>query len=775
MKSISHYTILEKLGEGGMGTVYKAEDTKLRRKVALKFLRGDDDELRERFSREAQAAAGLSHPNICTVYEVDEEHGFLAMELVDGPPLKDKIAARPLPLEEALDIAIQIGQGLEAAHEKGIVHRDIKSANILLTPQGQVKITDFGLATLADRTRITKTGASLGTPAYMSPEQAQGKTTDRRTDIWSLGVVLYEMVSGRLPFRGESEVALLRGIADDQPEPLTGLRSGVPLALDRLVEKALAKSPADRYQHVEDMLVDLQAVRRRLESGASESVRRGRRRWRLASLSAGLVVLAALTIGLLDDRALKWWQDPAIDSLAVLPFASSGAGPVGGTDAEYLGDGIAESIIRNLSALPSLRVMSYSSVSRFRGQQGDVQEIGRRLKVQAVLAGRVTQRGTNFSISAELVAVSNNSQIWGDQFNRRVADVYEVQEEISREIASRLRLRLSSEDQRRLAKRYTENAEAYELYLKGRYHWNRRGLQGSKRAIEHFEQAIAKDPAYALAHAGLADCYNWLGWIGALSPREAFTKARSAGTRALAIDGMLTEAHTAAGFAKHFFDWDWSGAESEYRRSIEINPSYPVAHQWYSILLLSQGRVEEAIARAKTALELDPLSLVMNSRLGFNLYYARQYDAAFGQLQKTVDLEPNFPPARLWQGFVYEQEQKYALAIAEFQKAAKLFDGEPIALASLAHAYAVSGNHDEARRVLNQLLLLSQRRYVSAYVVALIHVGLSDHEQAWIWLNRAFEERSSWLTEHVKTDPRLDKLRSDPRFPKLLNSMRLAS
>ena len=529
-QTISHYRITGKLGEGGMGVVYKAEDTKLERPVALKFLAPhaiEDPEHQARFLREAKAAARLDHQNICSVYEIGEAAGrtFLAMAYLEGQTLKDKIAERPLKLDEVVDIAVQTALGLKSAHEKGIVHRDIKPANLMLTEEGLVKIMDFGLAQLAEGSKLTKTETILGTPAYMSPEQARREPTDRRTDVWSLGVVIYEMVTGRLPFKGERQEAVLYAISQEDPEPITALRAGLPMQLESIVGKALAKKPDERYQHVEEMIVDLRALGKhdsvdkdRPGSGEATTVRR-----KTAAVYGGI---AALILTLAVAAATFWTGtgEETIDSLAVLPFVNAGGDP----EADYLSDGIAESIINSLSPLPDLKVMSFSSVTGFRGEKANPGEVGRVLDVKAVLMGRVAQRGDSLFISAELVDARDNSQIWGEQYNRAPDDIFAIQEEIGREISENLRLRLTGAQKAGLAKQYTESAEAYQDYLRGRFFWNKRTGDDLKTAIDYFQRAVAKDPTFALGYAGLAQSYGLLYNYGGGTANESFLRAEQA-------------------------------------------------------------------------------------------------------------------------------------------------------------------------------------------------------------------------------------------------------
>jgi eukaryotic-like serine/threonine-protein kinase len=825
---LSHYRILDKLGAGGMGEVYLAEDTRLDRKVAIKFLPSNstsDQQAKKRLIREAQAAAKLDHSNICSIYEVGEEDGrsFIVMQYVAGETLAERIHRKPLELRESLDIAVQVAGALVEAHSRGIVHRDIKPQNVMITGRGQVKVLDFGLAkivqekSLADSTAetenlLTEPGMIVGTVPYMSPEQLRGETLDDRSDIFSFGAVLYEMVSGRQPFAAENAAATISIILTKEPPPLARYSREVPGELERIISKALRKDREERYQTSKDLLIDLKSLfeeitfEAKLETstparstGKSETVtsdgdaRLGtapqplmrtavvetartessnsfiggvrRHRWQFAALFILLIAFAGIGI------YLALGHGKAIDSLAVLPFVNVSGDP----NTEYLADGITESLINNLSQLPNLTVMSRNSVFRYKGQEADAQVVGRDLKVQAVLTGHMVQRGDNLSISAELVDVRNNSHLWGEQYNRKLSDILAVQAELSREISEKLRLHLSGEQQKQLTRRYTDNTEAYQIYLKGRYYWNKRTPATIDKAIEYFQQAVEKDPGFALAFVGLADCYDVPA--NPLPPREKMPKAKAAAMRALQLDELLAEAHTSLARVLAVYDWDWAGAEKEFKRAIELNPRYAVAHQWYGGYFEATGRHDESIAERKRAQELDPLSLIMNFELGTAFYFARNYEQAIEQFQKTLELDPSFPPAYIFLPAVYEQTGMYNQAIAGFQKAITLRGatslGSSLPMSGLGHVYAVSGRKREAQAVLDELKQLSRHEFVPADDIALIYAGLGEKDQAFLWLEKAYEERAfrlSWL----KVEPRWDSLRPDPRFADLMRRVGLA-
>ena len=761
-QTISHYRIVEKLGSGGMGVVYKAEDTTLRRAVALKFppvekLVGEEEKLR--FVREAQAAAALNHPNICTVYEIGEsdEHIFIAMEFVEGESVKDKARARPLPLEEALDIARQAAQGLQAAHEKGIVHRDIKSANLMVTAQGQVKVMDFGLAQVGDRSHLTKTGTTLGTPAYMSPEQAQALPTDCRSDIWSLGVVFYEVLTGQLPFKGEVEAAIAYAVVNTEPEPPTALRSGMPVELDYIVGKALAKRQQERYQHIEDMLVDLRAA----QSGGA--VKRGPRPRKLSRRAViGTGAGAAVAIGGAAGFVAFFGNSP-IDSLAVLPFVNAAAD----RDTDYLSDGISESLITGLSRLPDVRVMSRNTAFRYKGQDTDARQIGRELGVRAVLTGRLTQRGDSLSVSAELVNTSDGAVLWANQYNRPAADILSIDQDILREITEQLRLTAEQQQQSGVAS--THNPEAYRLYLQGRYLWNRRP-EGLTAAAEYFQQAVDRDPDYALAWAGLADSFLMLGGWGLMPPPEAFPDAGAAANRAIQMEETLAEPHATLGYLKTLYEWDWPGAEREFRRAIELNPEYGTAHHWYAFYLQSVGLMEDALAQIRRARDAEPLSPIINAEVAYFHVFARQYEQAVREAQRALKLDPTFPSSHRILAHAYALQGNREQARAEVETV--ISQGGVHEVAGLGgQILAFAGYTEEARKLLAELTRLSETQYVFPAMLGISHAILGDLDQAFDYFDQALAERSmvvSWLR-----DPMLDSVADDPRFRGIFERMGL--
>jgi serine/threonine-protein kinase len=790
------YEIQAPLGSGGMGEVYRAHDPKLKRDVAIKVLpqhTAADPDRRARFEREAQSIAALNHPNIVTIHSVEDADGvlFLTMELVDGQPLDALIVKGGLPLARILALAIPLADAVSAAHQKGITHRDLKPANVMVTTDGRLKVLDFGLAKLVEgpaeaghyvpdlttsptiaSSPLTREGRIVGTVAYMSPEQAEGKPIDHRSDIFSLGVMLYELATGERPFTGDTSVSLLSSIIRDAPRQATELRPALPRELSRIIKQCLVKDPEYRYQSAKDIRNELRALQQESQSGELDASDVGRpiglRKQRPVALAAGAVLLlVGATIG-------GWlWLTRAstgspIDSLAVLPFVNVGADP----EAEYLSDGITENLINSLSQLPTLRVVPRSTVFRYKGRELDLRAVGRELTVRAVLTGRVVQRGETLNIQTELVDVNEDSQLWGRQYDRTSADIIAVQEEIARAVSEQLRLATSSDEQKLLTRRSTENPEAHQLYLRGQYYWNKRTSQMLRRAVDYFQQAIEKDPNYGLAWAALADCYSIYGFYGVESPVKAAPRAKDAAQRALSIDDTLAEAHSALGFTRFTYDWDWPAAESEFKRAIELDPDNGLPRQRYAMLMMLMGRRDEAFVESRRSREVEPLSSNHNAQHGRIFYHARQWDQALRELTQSLDLDPNYAQTYLYLGWVYEQQGKYAEAIAHIQRGLDLSGGESEMAGALGHAFAAAGKRDEAEKLVAELKERSTRQYVAPFDVALIYAGLGDKNATFEWLDKAYEDRSSWFT-WMAVDARFDGVRGDPRFRDLLRRMKI--
>jgi len=769
-KTISHYRILEEIGRGGMGVVYKAEDTKLKRTVALKFLTpqtvGSDEE-KARFIQEAQAAAALDHPNVCTVHEIDEAEGklFIIMAYIDGQSLKEKIETGPLKIEESLNIAVQIVKGLREAHEKGIVHRDIKSANIMFTSKGQAKITDFGLAKLSGQTKLTKTGTTVGTAAYMSPEQARGEEVDHRTDIWSLGVILYEMLTGNLPFRGDYEQAVIYSILNENPASIRKLSPGLSEEVENILFKLLEKKREDRHQHCKEIITDLQAILKKPQPIVTETkqnkekyLKRNRK-----FLLYGLPLLAILLI--LIWTIFVFNQNHQLDSIAILPFQNSSQDP----NLEFLSEEIPANIINSLSRLPNLRVVPRTTVFRYADREADLVTIGQNLGVTSVLTGQVNLMGENLIIRAELVDIRNESQIWGDRFERKFTDLLDIEEEITKEISEALQLHLTGEDKAKLLKRYTENIEAYRAYMEGRFWWNKRTKEGFDKANIFFNKAIEIDPGYALAYAGLAEYYCMLS-MHLAKPEPFIRQGRIAAEKALSIDEILAEAHTALGFIKFSYDWDWLGAERSFRQAIQLNPRYATAYNWYAALLGIINRHEEAIRYMTQAQEYDPGSAIINRDLGVIYAWAGDFEKALNQLQFTIDMDPGFSPAYHFMGVVYLWLKKYDSAIEYFKKVRAMTGDFFDIIGSLGYAYAKSGQREAALRELKKLEDLLKIQDTRASEFFLIHSGLGNADQAFEWLDIACKNHEFAVVLLLGCESELwfEDLLPDPRFKEIL-------
>ncbi|HWP44442.1 MAG TPA: protein kinase, partial [Blastocatellia bacterium] len=753
--SIGPYEVLSIIGAGGMGQVYLAQDSRLGRKVALKVLPKEHTQDRDRvrrFEQEARAASALNHPNITTIFEIGRAQDtlYIAYEYVEGVTLRDEMKRSRIEVEQALDIGGQIASALAAAHEAGIVHRDVKPENIMLRPDGYVKVLDFGIAKLTEsyappadtqaQTAIalsTDTGIVLGTTRYMSPEQARGQKIDARTDLFALGVVIYEMIAGVHPFTGPTSADVLAATLAKEPPPLTSLMPEAPEALDWIMARALRKDRDERYQTAKELLGDIRGLKQRLDF--EKVLKRS-----MGGSGAGVGEAERSEAGSLRPSSQpQTIHSKVMDSIAVLPLVNTSADP----GMEYFSDGVTESIINILSELPDLRVMAWSTVSRYKGRQVDPCQVGRELGVRAVLTGRLLQMPERLVFKVELVNAADGSYLWGGSCSCEPSDVLRVEEGICNDISERMLLRLTAQERGRLTKRYTDNTEAYHAYLKGRHFWNKRTYEGVMQAIGYFKQAIDTDPSYALAYAGLADSYLILGSFGvaAWPSNEAIPKAREAASRALEIDDTLAEAHASLGYCLSIYYWDWAGAEREFKRCFELKPGYAPAHHWYGfIYLIAMGKVDEAIKEVRRAFELEPLSLPISANIGLLLSLAGRHDQAIDHLTKTLEMDQNFVYSHWQLGVVYVQKGVYEEAIAEYEKAIALSGGGMLPISLLGHAYAISGRRDEALAIVDQLSEQSKHRYVSPYRVAVIYAGLGQIEQAFAWLDRAVEERDGW-------------------------------
>jgi eukaryotic-like serine/threonine-protein kinase len=821
---------LQKVGAGGMGEVYLAQDLQLERTVALKVLPADvasDERRMQRFIREAKTASALNHPNILTIFEIghDGDAHFIATEFIEGETLRQHIKRRRMKLAEVLTVAIQTADALAAAHEAGIIHRDIKPENIMLRQRdAYVKVLDFGLAKLIERDAVavdpealtkslfkTAEGMVVGTVIYMSPEQAAGLQVDARTDIWSLGVVLYEMVSGCLPFEGSTTSKVLASILNEKEPPLARFARDAPAELERIVSKALRKDREQRYQVIKDMLLDLKSLKQRLEfeaelervgapqvdvgvttvdpssqippvaARASTLWSSDRTAVRPATSAEYLVgeikrhkrsVAVGLCALILAAAAFVYFfyfagKAQSIDSIAVLPLVNASGDP----NTDYLSDGISEALINSLTELRQLKVIARSTAFRYKGREVDPKAVGRELNVRAVLMGWVRQRGDLLNVQVDLVDATTGAQLWGAEYERKILDVLTVKQAIAREVMDKLRLRLSGEEQQKLVKGDTSNSDPYQFYLRGRYFWNKRTADGIRKAVGEFQQAIDRDPNYALGYVGLADCYILLELDADVPSAEILPKARAAVDRALQIDDSLAEAHTSSARIYQSL-WRWAEVDQEFKRAISLNPNYPTTHLWFSVYLRIRRQFDDALREIKRAQELDPLSLTINRQLAAAYLLKNDIESAVEQCQRTIELDPSFHLAHETLGWAYLKQRRYEEATAEFQKAVELSGRASNVLGFLGYSYAVAGRRAEARAVLKELEERYARREAAGQDQAAVYVGLGDKDQAFAWLERDFEQRSGQLP-FITYWFSFEDLRGDPRYADLVRRMGL--
>lgn len=783
-QTILHYKILEKLGEGGMGVVYKAHDTKLDRIVALKFLPlhlTANDAEKARFMQEARAAATLNHPHVCTIYRIDEYEGqqFIEMECIDGETLRRKIPVQKT--DDAVNYAIQIGEALQEAHAKGIVHRDIKADNIMVNAKNQIKVMDFGLAKLKGSLKLTKTSSTVGTLAYMAPEQIQGGEVDVRSDIFSFGIVLFEMLAGKTPFHGEHEAAVMYSIVNEEPDSILKFKPDISPEIDRIIQRSLEKDPEDRYQHVDDMVSELRRSQKKSTrvvrpsaagvSAIHTSSVENKTAPIPASLSKKKFIIPGIAAVILIAAAVWFYffsgHQQVVDSLAVLPFENVG----GSQDLDYLSDGVTESLINNLTKIQGLRVVPRTSAFRFKGKNVDIYEAGSKLNVRAILTGKIVSRGSALDVQVDLIDIKNESQLWGNHYQSDLNNLLTLQDQITTEVSSKLGIGVSSETQQNLTKRATDNTQAYQLYLQGRYYWNKRNAVAIENAINYFKQAIALDSNYALAYAGMADCYMIQSQYSGIPTKITVPLAREYAQHALQINNSLAEAHTTLAFS-YFSDWKYNDAEREFKQAIALNPRYPTVYHWYNILLARMGRIDEASAVIKQAYDLDSFSPVITLNVGAIELFKKNYEGALPYFQKSIQLEPSFAPGYEFSGIASMGLKRDQDALAQFQKSVELSGRSSEALSYLGYFYGKTGKREEALKLLDE----NEKRYRdgtgSAYNIAAIYEGLGEKDKTLEWLERDVQDQSTWTTD-LLTDRRWDDIRTDPRFVVLLKKVGL--
>ena len=772
------YQIIEELGKGGMGKVYKVHDTKIKEKIALKLIKPEiakDKKTIERFSNELRLARKIRHKNICQMFDLGEEKGiqFITMEYVPGEDLRSSIRRfGQLPIGKSIAIANQICEGLAEAHRLGVVHRDLKSNNIMIDNEGNVRIMDFGIARSLESKGITGAGVMIGTPEYMSPEQVEAKEVDQRSDIYSLGIILYEMTTGRLPFEADTPFAVGVKQKSEEPENPKDINPQIPDDLSRVILRCLEKDKDARYQSAGEVRSELNLI----EKGMPTTERKVPVSKPLTSKEITVqfsvkkifipvfIFVAIVIIGVIIWQVLLKKETISIPSdkpsVAVLPFVDLSPQE----DQAYFCDGLADELINRLARIESLRVPARTSSFSFREKELDIQEIGRKLNVENVLEGSIRRAGNKLRITVQLVKVDDGYPLWSERYERNMEDIFTLQDEISLAIVDNLKIELLGKEKIEFGKSHTQNLEAYDLYLKGRFFWNRRTEESMKKSVECFQKAIEIDPSYALAYVGLADSYGTMTSWGILSPEDAWPEMKKAVTKAIEIDDLLAEAHVSLASNKGDYEWDWEGAEKEFKRALELNPNYPTAHQWYAEYLVRMGRFDEALKEINKAQEFDPLSLIISAYKGFIFLYIRDYDKALQQVQKTLNINPNFRPAILYRGLIYIEQGKYEEGIRDCEVVNNSV--------GLGIAFAKMGKIAEAQQLLENMINISSQAYVSPIDIAKLCFYLGDNDQGFTWLEKAYEVRAYGMTV-LKVDPHYDTVRSDPRFKALLKKVNL--
>jgi serine/threonine protein kinase/Flp pilus assembly protein TadD len=768
------YEALSPLGEGGMGEVYLAVDTRLGRKVALKLLPSsytDDADRVRRFGQEARAASALNHPNIVTIYEVGrvDGHYFIAAEYVEGKTLRERLKREPMDFKSALEIAIPVASALDAAHHAGIVHRDVKPENVMIRPDGLVKLLDFGIAKLTEkRSKLdldseaatavkahTSPGMIIGTAAYMSPEQTRGETVDARTDIFSFGTLLYEMLTGEQPFTGETMYHTIVAILEKEPPPVSQFNNSYQPEIEKIIKKCLAKKADERYSTANNLLDDLKEVREEL--AFQSKLERSSAPSKKAEAETEII------------RAKTTSETEKLNSIAVLPFTNISAE----VENEYFCDGLAEELLNTLAKIEDLKVAARTSAFSFKNKNVEISEIGKTLNVKAVLEGSVRRSGNRLRISVQLVNAADGYHLWSERYDREMRDIFDVQDEITLAVVDALKVKLLGEEKAAILKRYTDNTEAYELYLKGLYHCNKWTDEGLRKGMEYFEKALEKDPEFAAAYAKIADYYHFSSHIGLFSPQEIFPKWKAAAERALEVDEGLDDAHLAMAHIYFYYDRDWAASQREYERAVELNPNSPDAHKYYGLFLASRERFDQAVAEAKKALELDPLSIAVNIVAGFVYLFVDRMDDTLRLVRRMIELDSNAPHGYWLGGSLLMANGEYEEAVEALQKSLSLGDNQ-MALGKLGCAYGLAGRRDEALKVLDQLFEMRGRQYADPFNIARVYSGLGDNDNAFRWMERAVEEHSAdlvFLKRYVEAGAGLyfgESFSTDSRYEDIL-------